>query len=183
MWRMSPSWRIPRAFDDLLERHVGHGRRVQVVEVDLVEAEPARAHVRRVAEVVRVPDGAHVGVFRATADEPALGGDDELFWIRVQGLADELLVGVRAVDVSGVDVRHAGGHDLAQQRNTPVVVGVLAPDLRSGQLHRPVPDAPNRQVAADRHGFVDLRDSGHYAATSWKSVLSLMKAHFRSSAD
>ena len=47
----------------------------------------------------------------------------------MQGLADELLVEMRAVDVGGVDERHAGGHDLAQQRDTLVVVGVLAPDL------------------------------------------------------
>jgi hypothetical protein len=67
--------------DDLLERRVGHSRRVQVVEVDVVQAEPARAHVRRLPQVVPVPDGAHVGVFRAAADEPALGGDDQLFWI------------------------------------------------------------------------------------------------------
>src|SRR4051812_31307093 len=49
------------------------------------------------------------------------------------------------------------------------MVGVFAPDLRSGQLHRPVTDAPNGQVAADRHGFVDVGYLGHYAATSWKS--------------
>src|SRR4051812_34579571 len=61
--------------DDLLEWSVGHSRRVQVVEVDVVQAEPARTHVRRVAEVVRVPDGAHVGVLGAAADEPALGGE------------------------------------------------------------------------------------------------------------
>src|SRR4051812_1303533 len=53
------------------------------------------------------------------------------------------------------------------------MVWVFAPDLRSGQLHRPVTDAPNGQVAADRHGCVDVRYSGHYAATSWKSVLPL----------
>src|SRR4051812_38846983 len=58
--------------DDRLEGGVGHGRRVQVVEIDVVEAESARAHVRRLAEVVPVPDGTHVGVLRATADEPAL---------------------------------------------------------------------------------------------------------------
>src|SRR4051812_36078181 len=41
------------------------------------------------------------------------------------------------------------------------MVGVFAPDLRSGQLHRPVADAPNGQVAADRHGFVDVGYLGH----------------------
>jgi hypothetical protein len=82
--------------DDLLEWSVGHSRRVQVVKVNVVQAEPARAHVRRVAEVVRVTDGAQVGVLGAAADEPVLGGDDQPFWVRVQGLADELLVGVRA---------------------------------------------------------------------------------------
>src|SRR4051812_10789533 len=63
------------------------------------------------------------------------------------------------------------------------MVGVFAPDLRSGQLHCPVTDAPNGEVAADRHGFVNVRDSGHYVGTSWASVPSLRKAHFRSSAD
>ena len=156
--------------DDLLEWSVGHRRRVQVVEVDVVQAEPARAHVRRMAEVVRVPDGAQVGVLGAVADEPALRGDDQLFWIRVKGIADELLVGVRAVGVGRVDEGHARGDNLSQQRDALVMVGVFAPDLRSGQLHRPVADAPNGQVAADRHGLLDLRDSGHDAATSWRSV-------------
>jgi hypothetical protein len=101
---------------------------------------------------------------RAAADEAALGGDHEVVRVRVQGLADELLVGVRAVDVGGVDVRDAHGHGLAQERNTLVVIGVLAPDLRSGQLHRPVADARDGQVAPDRHGVGDVRDWAHFEA-------------------
>ena len=139
---------------------------MQVVEVDVVEAESARAHVRRLAEVVPVPDGTHVGVLRATADEPALGSDHEVVRIGMQSLADELLVGVRAVGVGRVDEGHARGDNLSQQRDALVMVGVFAPDLRSGQLHRPVTDAPNGQVGADGHGFIDVRDSGHYAARS-----------------
>ena len=133
MWRIEAVLaHAGERLDDRIEGGVGHGRRVQVVEVDVVQAEPARAHLRRVAEVVRVSDGAHVGVLGAVADEPALGGDDQLFWIRVQGLADELLVGVRAVDVGGVDEGHAGGDDRAQQRDAPFVVWVLAPHLGPG---------------------------------------------------
>jgi hypothetical protein len=101
---------------------------------------------------------------RAAADEAALGGDHEVVRVRVQGLADELLVGVRAVDVGGVDEGHARGDDLAHQRDALVVVGVLAPDLRPGQLHRPVADAPDGQVAPDRHGVGDVRDWAHFEA-------------------
>jgi hypothetical protein len=65
-----------------------------------------------------IPDRAHVAVLGATADEAALGGDHEVVRIGVQGFADELLVGVRAVDVGGVNEGHAFGDHPAQQRNT-----------------------------------------------------------------
>ena len=104
-------------------------------------------------QVQPVPDRAHVAVLGATADEAALGGDHEVVRIGVQGLADQFLVGVRAVDVGGVDEGHAFSHDLAQQGNTPVVVGVFAPDLRPGQLHRAVADPPDGQVTTDGDGL------------------------------
>ncbi len=65
----------------------------------VVQAEPARAHVRRVPEVVRVPDAAHVGVLGAAADEPALGGDDQVS-------AAQLRTAMSITDIAAVTVQY-----------------------------------------------------------------------------
>ena len=79
----------------------------------------------------------------------------------MEGFADQLLVGVRAVHVGGVDECHAGVDDVAQQRDPAVVVGVIAPHLVTGQSHRAEADPADGQVASDRHGFRDRYDCAH----------------------
>ena len=58
----------------------------------------------------------------------------------MQGLADQLLVRMRPVDIRGLDKRHAFSDHLAEEGDRAVMVGVLAPDLGPGQLHRAVAD-------------------------------------------
>ena len=115
----------------------------------MIQPEAAHAHVGGLAEIPLGAGRTHVGVLGPAAQEAALGGDDEVVRVRVQRLADQLLVGVRAVDVGGVDEGDASLDDLAQQVDAFVVVGVLAPDLRAGQLHCAVADAAHGQVTAD----------------------------------
>jgi hypothetical protein len=57
MCRINPSVRISASVPICsLERHVGSGRGVQVVEVDVVEAEAAHAHVGGLLEVEAVAE-------------------------------------------------------------------------------------------------------------------------------
>jgi len=68
----------------------------------------------------------------------------------MEGFVDQLLVRVRAVDIGGIDERHPGVDHVPQQRDPAVVVGILTPDMVTGQLHGAVPDPADGQVRADR---------------------------------
>ncbi len=57
---------------------------------------------------------------RATADEAALGRDDQVLGVGVQCLADQQLIGVGSVDISGVDQGHARFDGLPQKRDSAV---------------------------------------------------------------
>ena len=135
--------------DGLLQGRVDKGAVMEVVEVDVVQAQAAHAHVGRLTQVPLAASGSHVRVFGAAAKEAALGRDDEVVWVGVEGFLDEFLVGMRAVDISGVDEGDAGVDDLAQEVDALVVVGVLAPDLRTGQLHCAVTDPADGELTAD----------------------------------
>jgi hypothetical protein len=58
----------------------------------------------------------------------------------MERLAGQRLVGVRSVDVGGVDERDAGLDYVPQRGDPAVVVGVLAPDLVAGRAHGPESD-------------------------------------------
>jgi len=90
--------------------------------------------------------------FRTAAQVAALGGDYQVVRIRVQRLPDEFLVGVRAVDVGGVEEGHSRPHHLLQNRDALVVVGIGPPNLRAGQLHRAIADPADGEVPADADG-------------------------------
>jgi hypothetical protein len=143
---------LGEGLDGLLERGVGKRTGVQVVEVDVIKPEAAHAHVGGLAEIPLGAGRTHVGVLGAAAQEAALGGDHEVVRVRVQRLADQLFVGVRPVGVSGVDEGNPGCNHLAKEADALVVVGVLAPDLRTGQLHGSIADRANGKVATDRDG-------------------------------
>jgi hypothetical protein len=129
---------------------------VQVVQVEGIHAQPPRAHVRALPQVVRVADRIEGAVVEAAPDEAALGGDDQAGGIGVERLLDQELVVVRAVDVSGVDQVDPGLDDTAQHADRVVVIRVRSPYLVAGQLHGAVADAADAQIAADR----DLSGTG-----------------------
>ena len=79
--------------------------RVQLVEVDAIEAQTAQASLARLAQVLGPPvprPGAG-----ALAEEPALGGDHEALRVGVQRLGDQELAHLGAVGVGRVDQVHA----------------------------------------------------------------------------
>jgi hypothetical protein len=91
--------------DRLLDR----GLRVHpvlVVEVDRVDPEPLQARVARRADVLR-PAVDSPGGRVAPAHDPELRGHHHARSTAPQRLAHQLLVRVRAVDVGGVEHRHA----------------------------------------------------------------------------
>ena len=110
----SPRWRtLPAATSSAMAPTVssmgtsGIGA-VQVVEVDVVEAEPGERAVDRAAHVLGAAvDLAHAGLDGTGAEDAELGGDDRVVAARRDGLPDDLLADVRAVDVGGVEHRDA----------------------------------------------------------------------------
>ncbi len=70
----------------------------------------------------------------------------------MQGLCDQLFADSGTVGVSGVDEVDAELDRPTQYRQGTVVVGGWSPDALAGDLHRPVAESMDRQVAADREG-------------------------------
>ena len=136
--------------DLVLERRVKRAPAVQVVQVDHRQAQPPRAHLGALPQVVRVADRIEGAVVEAAPDEAALGGDDQAVGIRVERILDQQLVVVRAVHVGGVNQVDAGVDDAPQDPDPVVVIRIRPPHLVAGQLHRPVADATDVQVSADR---------------------------------
>src|SRR5919108_611415 len=83
----------------LLDRHLAVDR-VQLVEVDAIEAEAAEARLARRTQVLGPPVSDPVSTI--VADEPALGGDHEVGRVWVQRFGDLELVDLRAVGVGRV---------------------------------------------------------------------------------
>ena len=101
-WRILPCcFQLRHGADRVLDRH----RLVDamdVVEVDVIGAEPREALVARLHHVVRMALGARLAVRQADVAE--LGRQDVLVAPALEPAADQLLVGaVRPVGVRGVD--------------------------------------------------------------------------------
>ena len=79
---------------------------VLVVEVDAVGAEPLQGALDRGADVRRAAVE-HAGAAAGVRDEAELRRQHDLVAAALEGAADELLVGVGAVDLGGVDVGDA----------------------------------------------------------------------------
>ena len=111
-----------------------------VVEVDAVHAQPLEAAFARSANVRRVPadlTGAVVGA-QAYAE---LGGQLHLLpHPALQRLAEEDLVGVRAVEVGSVEEGDAGGDGVVEERNH--VALRLGWPVGKGHAMQPRPPAP-----------------------------------------
>jgi hypothetical protein len=89
---------------------------VLVVEVDALDAEPPEAALARRPHVRWV--AAEVGLAAVDEGDAELGGQVHLLpHPALQRLAEEELVGVRAVAVSGVEEGDAGGDGVADERD------------------------------------------------------------------
>ena len=100
--------------DQLLHRpgHVldGHVRvdAVLIEQVDGVGPEPLERRLGDLLDVLRpAVQARRLGRLSGAEVEPELGGDDHLVAERGEGLADQLLVRERAVDLGGVEERDA----------------------------------------------------------------------------
>ena len=151
---LRPMWRIsPLRLEVGQHRHLlgdgplrGAVARPHHAVVDDVERVQAQ-----VAEVVVDAGGQFLGrdgrlprlVGRAAAAE--LGDDHQPRRVRVQGLPDDLVGDVRAVEVGRVDMVHAGRDGLAKDGDGAVRIPGRPPHAGAGQLHRAVAYPLDRQ--------------------------------------
>ena len=151
----------PGEFADLVVERHGRIDAVELVEVDALKPEVAQAHLDLLAQVLGAAEGDDVGLAAAAADpvlgtgaqHSALGGDDHVLGVGVQGAADDLLVGVGAVGVGGVDEGDAEVDGAAQHADGLLGVGRRAPEAGAGQVHRAVAEAVHGQVFAEGEGW------------------------------
>ena len=118
---------------------------MELVEVNALEPETAQAAFALFPQVlgaaVRVP------LAGAWAYQPALGGDDEVVGVRVEGLGDEVLADLGAVGVRRVDEVDAELDGPAQDGDGSVVVFGRSPDAGAGDAHGSEAEASHRAVA------------------------------------
>ena len=123
--------------DGVLERDRGIGR-VQLVDVDALEAQAAQARLAGLAQVLGPPVAA-ASARRPGADETALGRDHEPVRVGVERLGDQELAHLRAVGVGGVDQVHAELDGAPQRRASAFSRSSGHPRIRGPQIRM----APN----------------------------------------
>src|SRR5581483_12174422 len=96
-------------------------------------------------------------VLQAVA-EPALRRDHEILGIRVERVRDDLLAPAGAVDVGGVDQRHAELERPPQHART--LRGIV------NDAHRAEADAADLELAAEEEGRVHRADATRRAAVA-----------------
>src|ERR1700678_1178663 len=90
-----------------------------------------------------------------------LGADHQTIRIGMKRLLDNLVGHVRTVKVAGIDVVDSRCNRLSQNSNRSVHVAWWSPNLWTGELHRAVTHAVQRQRGArERHAFVEFQPSG-----------------------
>ncbi len=145
----------------LLERHQLVDA-VQLPQVDLLDAEPAQAHLDALPQVLRsrelLPDTG------AASGEPALGPDDHAV-VRVQRLAEKVLGDVGAVAVGRVDEVDTELDRSTQDGEGGVMALRRSPDALARDAHGAESEAVHLQVAAEgeRAGGLDDGRGGHAA--------------------
>jgi hypothetical protein len=73
------------------------------------------------------------------------GDDHQPGRVRVQGLPDDPVGNVRAIEVCGVDMIYAGCNSFAEKSDGAIGIFGRPPDTGTGQFHRTVAYPPNRQ--------------------------------------
>ena len=116
----------------------------QIDDIEGVEAEVDEVVVHGLAQLLGRPRVWPAAL--CVAIRPDLGDDMQLVRIGVQGLLDDLVRDVWAVIVTGVDMRDAQFDCLAQHGYRSVTVPWRPEDTGTGELHRAIPHASDRQV-------------------------------------
>ena len=138
----------------VLDRHVRVDA-VLIEQVDDVDPEPLERGLDGLLDVLRpavqarpAPAGGRLGL----EVEPELGGDHDLVAERGQGLAHELLVRERAVDLGGVEEGDAAFDGRPEQRDHLLLV--LGRAVREAHAHAAEPDGRDFQVAVSEFAFL-----------------------------
>src|SRR5665213_2327029 len=126
---------------------------MQLEQVDTVQLHAAQAHLCFLAQIRRPADRrplarARAGD-RAKAREPRLRCNHEALRVGVQRLPDQFFSDIRSVGVGGVDEVHPELDRATEHADRLVVIARWAPNARSGQLHRPIPETIDRELAAE----------------------------------
>jgi hypothetical protein len=123
---------------DVLDGHLRVDS-VLIVEVDGVDPEPAQGAVDDLLDDFRTAGDPPARLAFDRVDVPAeLGGDHDLALVRGEGLADEFLVGVGAVDLGGIEEGDATVHRGADERDHLLPVGPIA--VPASHAHTAQPD-------------------------------------------
>ncbi len=141
--------------DGLLDRHLRIDP-VLVVEVDVVDPEPAQRRLARLAYVRGV--AADQGRLAEPVGEAELGGQHDLVAASGDGPSDQFLVVPGAVEVGGVQEGHPEVEGMVQGRDR---LGVVRGAVAVAHAHAPQALRRDRQVAQVPGGYI-----GHVAA-SW----------------
>src|SRR5579862_1353149 len=103
-----------------------------VVEIDMIDAEAAEARIAGLANVVRLAaDAARVGIFRI-ANDAEFSGENDLVALALDGAPDKFFVGVRSVNVGGVEKGDAEFESAVDGSDRFVVV---ASGVKLGHAH------------------------------------------------
>ncbi len=121
---------------------------VLVVQVDRVGAEAAQRPVHSTADGVGSAGQAGLGALLVEG-EPELRGDDHLLAERAQGVADELLVDVRAVDLGGVEQGDAPLDGAAEDGDHLVAVAGIGAEALA-HSHAAEPDGRDLEPITER---------------------------------
>ena len=112
---------------------------VLVVEVDVIGPQSAQRAVDRVTDIAGEQHPASRLPSYGIDVLCVLGGDDDRLAHRLQRLSDELFVGVRSVDLRGIEEGHASVHGRADHVDHLSPVGVAA--VAAGHTHASEPDS------------------------------------------
>ena len=137
---------------DILDGHIRVDA-VLVIEVDGVHAEPLQRAVDDLLDHLGPAGDPASRLALDGIDVPAeLGRDHDLVLVRGERLAHELLVGVRTVDLGGVEEGHAAVHSGVDQRDHLLPVRLIA--VAAGHAHAAQPDCRNLEAVGAQLAFI-----------------------------
>ena len=135
--------------EGLLEGHVGV-HRVQLVELDALQAQAPQASLARFAQVLGAPVARPPT--RTAARHAALGGDHEIVRVGVQRFGDQALGDLGPVAGRRVDEVDPQFDGPPEHAATFLGIVGFAPDAVAGETHRAEAQAAHGRPVGDREG-------------------------------